>query len=188
MGGDSTPRRSAGPTASSGAAPREEQFALAPPANVLEQVRSPWPSREVLELVAKKTWRLVFSEPSISFVTSDTPAVFFEGLGLGNPDSELTMPLSPTLALIADHKGAPAATTVVRARPSLVREVNRRVVADAERFVFARTPQSWVRSAAHKTRPYLSRIQWNETVVTPTALRREGSRASRGSSDLESEV
>jgi hypothetical protein len=50
---------------------------------------------------------------------------------------------------------------VVIAKPKLVPEVNRRVIAHSERFIFAATPQPWVPLVAHKPRPFLSRIQWN---------------------------
>jgi hypothetical protein len=136
------------------------KFEAHPPQEVLDQVRSPWPGEEVLRLVSQKTWRLITVTGSASFVTSDSPAVFFEGLGLKNPDSELILPLSPNVALVADHKGVAGSTLMFGAKPALVREVNRRVIADCERFVFAATPQAWVSKVAHKTRPYLSRIQW----------------------------
>ncbi len=127
----------------------------------MAQVRSPWPSEQVHELAMRKTWRLLVAKGPESFVTSDCPAVFFEGIGLSSPDSELTIPLSPTIALIADHKGAKASLHVFNVRNQMIREVNRRVVAHAERFIFAATPQPWVSLVAHKARPYLSRIQWS---------------------------
>lgn len=138
------------------------KYSKEPPKQVKEQVRSPWPSENVLELISRKTWRLLVGKDTEPFVTSDSPAVFFEGLGLANPDSELTMPLSPSIALIADHKSEIGSTFIVRPNNALVREVNRRVIADAERFVFASTPQPWVPKVAAKKQPYLSRIKWDD--------------------------
>lgn len=94
------------------------------------------------------------------FITSDNPAFFFEGLGLGNPDSELTFPLSPGVALLADWQGAPFSVSVFIAKTSLVREGNRRVVSGAERFIYSHAPQPWLPRVASKQPPYLSRIQW----------------------------
>jgi hypothetical protein len=131
-----------------------------PPKSVTDQIRSPWPSAQVFDLVMRKTWRLLLSDGLESFITSDGPAVFFEGLGLGNKDSELTISLSPTVALVADHKGEEGTTKVFNVRKQMVREVNRRIVAHAERFIFASTEQAWVPRVAHKARPYLSRIVW----------------------------
>ena len=101
------------------------------------------------------------------FVTSDNPAFFFEGLGLGSPDSELTFPLSPELALLADWQGTPFSTSVFGAKPGLVREVNRRVVSGAERFIFSHAPQPWLPKVAGKGNPYLSRIQWRPSDEGP---------------------
>jgi hypothetical protein len=137
------------------------KFRMEPPPEVVEIARSPWPTQQVLELVAQKTWRLLVAPERESFITSDCPAMFFEGLGLGNPESELTLPLSPRFALIADHKGERFASIIVAVKPKIVREVNRRVIAHCERFVFADAPQPWVARVAHKPKPYLSRIHWN---------------------------
>ena len=131
------------------------------PHEVNDQIRAPWPSSRVLNVVKQKAWRILISDSSEAFVTSDCPAVFFEGLGLGNSDSELTMALAPGVALVADHKAQPFSTAVFRVKPKIVREVNRRVVAHAERFVFASLRQWWISRVAHKEYPYLSRIQWD---------------------------
>jgi hypothetical protein len=136
------------------------KYRVTPPAEVRDQLRTPWPSEKVFGLIAQKTWRLVLSTKE-RFVTSDNPAFFFEGFGLGNPASELTFSLSPEIALLADWQGAAYSTVVVSAKPWLVREVNRRIVSGAERFVFAHAPQAWLPKVAKKQHPYLSRIQWN---------------------------
>jgi hypothetical protein len=81
-------------------------------------------------------------------------------LGLGNPDSELTFPLAPGVALLADWQGAPFSVSVFTAKTGLVRKVNRRVVSGAERFIFSHAPQPWLAKVASKEYPYLSRIQW----------------------------
>ena len=137
------------------------KFRAEPPKDVTDRVRSPWPSEDVFNLVVQKTWRLVIATGSDCFVTSDSPAFFFEGFGLGHPQSELTIPLCPTLALMADWQGERFGTTVCAVRPKIVREVNRRIISNAERLVFShRQPPSWLAKVAAKTRPYLSRIGW----------------------------
>ncbi len=138
-----------------------EKYRVEPPQSVTDQVRSPWPSGRVFQIVARKTWRLiVVGAIREQFVTSDSPAFFFEGFGLGDPKSELTFPLSPRLALIADWQGEPYSVQIVSAKPGLIREVNRRVVSGAERFVFSSVPQPWLPVVAGKANPFLSRIDW----------------------------
>jgi hypothetical protein len=148
------------------------KYRITPPNAVQDQLRTPWPSAKVFELITRKVWRLVFTTTVDRFVTCDNPAFFFEGLGLGNPDSEMTFPLSPDLALLADWQGTPFSTSVFGAKPGLVREVNRRLVSGAERFIFSHVSQPWVPSVARKKHPYLSRIQWRQ----PEGSRARGSR------------
>lgn len=45
------------------------------------------------------------------------------------------MPLSPTVALMADWQGTPASTALFFAKPAMTREVNRRIISASERFI-----------------------------------------------------
>lgn len=137
-----------------------ESLRREPPLEVVEQIRAPWPSERVLALVSAMTWRIVSTGGVAFFLTSDNPAYFFEAYGLGNPESELTFPLSSDMALLASWQGMPLEIIFLNAKPALVKEVNRRVASGAERFVFYHAREEWVAKIADKQRPYLSRIKW----------------------------
>lgn len=137
-----------------------EKLGTEPPSEVVDRIRSPWPSENVLALVAAMTWRIVSAGGTGFFLTSDNPAYFFEAYGLGSPESELTFPLASDLALLASWQGKPQQTIYLKAKPALVREVNRRVASGAERFVFYHVREDWVPKITDKQSPYLSRIQW----------------------------
>lgn len=130
------------------------------PANVLDQIRRPWPSTDVLSLINAMTWRIVSTESDVSFLTSDNPAYFFEGYGLGNEESKLTFPLSSDLALIANWQGRTGETLYPVVPAMTAREVNRRVASGAERFVFYHQRREWVATVSDKRKPYLNRIKW----------------------------
>ena len=136
-----------------------EKLARDPPAPVLEQIRSPWPSAGTVARVHAMTWRIVVANESARFLTSDNPAYFFEDYGLGTPEAELTFPLASDMALLASWQGQ-GELRVLTARPALVKEVNRRVASGAERFVFYHERRPWVTALADNPKPLLSRIQW----------------------------
>jgi hypothetical protein len=131
-----------------------------PPAEVIDQINSPRPSRKVLEAIHAMSWRIIDAEPDSPFLASDNPAFFFEAYGVGKPESELTFPVASDLALLGSHQGPPYATLIVRTRKFVAREVNRRVAAGAERFCFCCEQMPWIATLADKKRPYLSSIRW----------------------------
>jgi hypothetical protein len=135
-------------------------YADDPPPEVVAKIRSPWPSDEMLGAVRDMAWRFVSTEGPSYFLTSDNPAYFFEGLGLGTPRAELTFPLSSELALLGSWQGQKRSTTSLVAKHALVKEVNRRVASGAERFVFYRGRERWVETITQRSNPYLSRIVW----------------------------
>jgi hypothetical protein len=99
--------------------------------------------RMTLEL-RQMEWVIVEASPGAEYVTSDNP-VCREAPArdernewnpvLGLPSVEVTFPLSRELALLASWQ-RPTCHYVV-ARPAVVREVNRRTVMSAQRFVYS---------------------------------------------------
>lgn len=131
-----------------------------PPAAVMDHIRNPWPTVKLINAVGSMTWRMALTTGSQRFITSDNPAFFFEDFGIGTPNSEITFPISPRLALMASRKGVSGATILLEVKEKVVREANRRMAASAERFVFSAEPQLWLTEAIRKPKPYLSRINW----------------------------
>jgi hypothetical protein len=138
----------------------QQKFAREPPKEVVNQILNPWPSEHVLAAICGMTWRFISTEGPSFFLTTDNPAFFFEGLGIANPTSELTFPLSPNLALVASWQGKPEATLFFKAKHALVKEINRRLASGAERFLFYRERVQWIETLATREKPYLSRIVW----------------------------
>ena len=97
-----------------------------PPAGILAHIRSPWPSKGVLEAIIRMTLRVVRTEGPTFFATSDNPVFFFPSLGLGNELSEISVPLSTSQALHGCHRGPSSADlSQFLARSQFVNEVNR---------------------------------------------------------------
>jgi hypothetical protein len=139
------------------------QYRVTPPPDVRSAMRSPWPNRAAVEIVAQMYWRVVTTADPETFIISDNPAFFFEGYGLKNPDSELCFPLSPTHCLHCGHQPiAGGHLGFGPVGPELVREVNRRIVSGATKLVFAHRKLPWLTELLRDRSPDLNRIAWQE--------------------------
>lgn len=138
-----------------------KEYREQPPDEVVDQIRSPWVSVRMLSAVARMTWRIFRAPDHEAFVTSDNPAYFFESYGIGTENSEIVFPVSSQCALHGSFQGSEG-ESLYMAKPwtEFAREVNRRMVAGAERFVFSESKKTWLPAVAKKPRPYLSHIRW----------------------------
>jgi hypothetical protein len=116
----------------------------------------------MLTAIFHMTWRvgLIPTATKTQFLTADNPAYFFESLGIGTPNSELTFPLNSRLAIFGSWQGPQRALLWFEARLQLIKEANRRLCVGAERFIFCTEPAEWIRVLARKTEPQLRRITW----------------------------
>lgn len=137
----------------------EDQWAQAPPPDILDRIRSPWPTEKIVTLVDAMTWRIVRATEDESFLTSDNPACIFEAYGIGKPESEIAFPLASDTALLASWQGPRGGLIEVPRWPVAIREINRRVTAGSDRFIFFHKSAPWVTRLAEK-HLFLSRIQW----------------------------
>ena len=133
-----------------------------PPARAIEAIREPWASENVIQHVYNMQWRIVASAGPSFFLTSDNPASHFEAIGIGRPQSELVFPIATDLALIANWQKPLASTLFGNAEQKIVKEVNRRVVHGAERFVFSSRREDWIARVANKPEPGFNRIIWRD--------------------------
>lgn len=112
------------------------------------------------EPLSAMTWRIIKTSPPDLFLTGDNPVFFDEAYGLKPPDGEFSLPLAADVALHGSWQGRRNGLEFVDARPFLVKEINRRVVFGAVRFVFCHQHASWVRTLAKNPQPWLNRVQW----------------------------
>lgn len=138
-----------------------ERLQQQPPQAVVEQMRSPWPSENVVNAIHSMTWRYLVSSGPIFFLTTDNPAFFFEAYGMGREESELSFPLSSDVCLLGNWQPGRDAEQFLDVKQAAVKEMNRRNASTATRFLFFREPAPWIEKIAHKERPYLSRILWS---------------------------
>lgn len=136
------------------------RFAKSPPQQIIDQIRIPFWSDRTVEGVESLAWHILPAPPSVRYVTCDTPAHYFEGLGVGRPDSEFTFSVSKSLAMIGERRCGSGNMRFEKPNAQFAKEVNRRTLSHAERFVFASKKEDWIETVALKSNPYLSQIRW----------------------------
>jgi hypothetical protein len=144
----------------------ERKFQARPPREVVEQIREPWPSARIVELLFRMTWRVLISAGPIFFVTTDNPAFYFRSLGLARKESELCIPLSTRCTLHGSSQRAESDPALIRCEQSIVKEVNRRMVSESERLVFYHQPADWILKLFKKEELVLNRIEWQKGYFT----------------------
>jgi hypothetical protein len=137
----------------------EERFSRGIPSHVLDLIRTPFWSERTVECIHNMRWHILPAPPGTFFVTCDTPVHLFDCYGVGTSDSELTFTISKDFALIGEHQGS-WGTVFEKPQPQLAKEVNRRILSHAERFVFSPRKAGWIAGVTNKECPYLSQIRW----------------------------
>jgi hypothetical protein len=121
---------------------------------------------QVEQVLQSMNWVFLCSD-SQRFFTSDSPVFFFENEGIGRLTSELTFPISDSIALFADWNRT-VSDQYVSANSSLVKKINARTVRNSERFVFAKDNEPWML-------PFVSKGSWDVprlSSVIPKSVRR----------------
>jgi Protein of unknown function (DUF4238) len=140
----------------------ERKFQAHPPPNVLEQIREPWPSKQMVQLLFRMTWRVLISSGPSYFLTSDNPAFYFRSLGLGRKESELSFPLSTHYLLHGSWQRADSDLIFLNAGQAMVKEINRRIVSEAERLVFYHQAADWLPQMLKTENLLLNKIEWQK--------------------------
>ena len=121
----------------------------------------------------------VLQSPGQDIITSDNPTIYTDAIGLTCPESLIILPLAPGVALQwswTEHPGSSG--RVHHMAPARARSINRATVQWAERFIFARRPEAYVRerhakNAAHDAATGRSGRYTRTTAIpsTPPAAR-----------------
>jgi len=114
--------------------------------------------RPPVQMLANMEWRfLKYDGDSQFFLTSDNPHFLFESFGIGNEKSEVTFPLAKNLVLWAKwHMNIPPGFH--EARTQFVKEVNRRTISNALKYIFSPQSAEWIPILLNKKNIRLNRI------------------------------
>lgn len=139
---------------------KERSLKQYPPV-LVEQALVPWVSEGVLDIIRRMSWRLIESHGPRYFITSDNPMFFFEGLGLGGPQSEFVFPLSPLRAIHGSWQVPPKGRDSLLVNQDIVNEINLRIVTTTERLVVYSERVPWIAPLLQRDdQAQISRIHW----------------------------
>jgi hypothetical protein len=115
-------------------------------------------SAAVIDAMLAMDWRFLISTDE-QFLTCDNPVYFHRHEGIGNAESELTIPLSSGVALWATRQRQVNPAQYLVASRQAVLEINRRTAASATRYVFAASDSPWILPFVCKTGHRLTRLR-----------------------------
>jgi hypothetical protein len=138
----------------------ERKYSRETPQWAIDKANDPMPSDVITQTFCGMTWRVLVSLGPQFFITTDNPAFFFRGYGLGNDQVEVSFPLSTTHALHCSWQRAGSDLVFMQVNQRTVREINRRLVSQTERLALYHKPATWIFNILSKPDLYLSRIQW----------------------------
>jgi hypothetical protein len=108
-----------------------------------------YPSPRLTATINNMTWRFLINPGEQFYVTSDNPVFFDEGLGVNNTYSEVSVPISRDIALWITWRSDFTDEFILTTRQA-VKEINRRTVGYATRFVYSPTAGEWISTILKK--------------------------------------
>lgn len=112
---------------------------------------------DVINTLMSFNWILLRTPPD-SLLTCDNPVYFHEHEGLVAPQSEMTMPLSPSTALWATREPLKDGSHL-EASKNTVRELNRRMARNSMRLVVSSNNDRWIMPFLQKGHWHLNRLR-----------------------------
>lgn len=126
-------------------------------------IKKPHESPLSAAIIFAMDWHLIVAPPETFFITSDTPATFFECYGLIDIDCEVTFTMSKKIALIGTSYQANGSTIWHhRSTPDYIEEINRRIISTTDRYVFSSQKADWIVGFAQdpELKSKCLRIRW----------------------------
>jgi hypothetical protein len=134
-----------------------DQFEKEPPEGIWLTNIPPEKTPRMLDALSSMTWRFLVFDEYPAFLTSDNPVFYFEGEGIGKPESEVTIPISSHIALWANWRRDPK-EGYFPTTSQVVKELNRRTCSIAARFVYHLQEEDWVLPLVTKSKWKLNRL------------------------------
>jgi hypothetical protein len=105
-------------------------------------------SKNPPRILSEMNWIFLICDEPYLFLANDNPVFFHTSHGLNKRKSELTFPISSNIALLATWWTINL--KYVEADGQLIREINRRIVANATRFVYSAKQKDWISTLIKK--------------------------------------
>lgn len=135
-----------------------DRYAKDPPKDVWLTNLPPEKSPRVLAALSSMTWRFLTFDAYPAFLSSDNPLFYFTSMGIGKPESEVTFPISSSIALWATWR-PDLREGYFPTNSQVVKELNRRTCSMATRFIFHSQSEDWVLPLLTKGRWQLNMLK-----------------------------
>lgn len=113
-----------------------------PPREIWLDNIPPERSPRVVKAIKAMSWKFLFCDDPV-FLTCDNPVFFFTSIGVGQPRSEITFPISSNVVLWGNwREEAPNKYLPIQSRA--IKEVNRRTATNTTRFIYSIHDESWI--------------------------------------------
>jgi len=96
-----------------------------------------------VEAISKMTWLFLTYEKFPVFLTCDNPVFYFQGMGIGKPESEITFPISSNIVLWATWR-SDIQEGYSLIKNQAIKEINRRTATNATRFIYHLKDEDWI--------------------------------------------
>lgn len=134
-----------------------DRYSKDPPKKIWLDNIPPERSPKIVAALIQMTWRFMECDDTIGFITSDNPLFYFTSIGVGKPESEVTFPISKDIVLWATWR-TDLPTGYLHVGSQFVKEMNRRIVSDATRYIFAIKDAAWIL-------PFVTKGNWKLNLI-----------------------
>ena len=97
----------------------------------------------IVKVIPKMTWLFLTCEKFPAFLTCDNPVFYFQGIGVGKPESEITFPISSNIVLWATWR-SDIQKEYSQIKNQAIKEINRRTATNATRFIYHARDEDWI--------------------------------------------
>lgn len=129
-----------------------EKYAEDPPTEIWLDNIPPERSPRVVAAIKSMKWIFLVTDTSSTFITSDNPVFHFSSIGVGKPESEITFPISSLICLWATWRDDQS-QEYIKTTKQAVKEINRRTVSNATRYIFHSRDEYWIE-------PFVKKCNW----------------------------
>jgi len=131
-------------------------FGANPHKDIWQELIDPDKTPRSIQTLSNMEWCFLIHDREPAFLTCDDPVFFFSELGIGQPRSELTFPISSNIALFATWKPR---GLYQQANKANIEEVNRRTVSNATKYIFHALDEEWVMRLTNRNRYELRQMR-----------------------------
>jgi len=134
-----------------------DRFTEDPPEEIWLDNIPPQRTPRIVAAIRAMRWTLLTFDEAPAFLTCDNPVFYFASIGVGKPESEITFPISSNITLWATWRNE-LPQDYIQTTPQAVKEINRRTVSNASKYVFHCREEYWMERFIKKSRWKLHRL------------------------------